>query len=177
MRPESLLVIGLGPAGGSMAWTAVRSGVPRVVGYSSERRDAVQAVSASVVHELADRLEPAVRAADLIIVAPSAGGGEILGRIAPHLAPAAFATSVVDLARPAALLALSAGLGPRWAASHPLRSAAGEGFAAARPELFRGAVVYVTPAAAAEGAGAASVATAFGANGLAAASWGSEAAR
>lgn len=185
-----------------------------MVGYSSERRDAVQAVSAGAVHEIADRLEPAVRAADLVIVALPGGGGVMLDRIAPHLGPAAFVTGVVDLARPAAIAALSAGLASRWAASHPLRAGTGEGFAAARPELFRGAVVYVTPAAAAEGDGAArevmhfweevvgaepvriaagthdetvgwmeqlprllaaAVATAFGANGLGAASWGSEA--
>lgn len=214
MRPESLLVIGLGPAGGSLAWTAIRAGVPRVVGYSSERRDAVQAVSAGAVHEIADRLEPAVGVADLVIVASPAGGTELLARLAPHLTPAAFATSIVDLAAPAAAAAIGAGLGPKWAASHPLRAGNGQGFAAARPELFHGAVVYVAPATPAEGDGAArevmhfwsdvvgaqpvriapdahdrtvgwmeqlpyllaaSVSSAFGARGLGAMSWGSDA--
>lgn len=213
MRPDSLLVIGLGPAGGSLAWAAVRSGIPRVVGFSAERRDAVQAVSAGAVHEIADRLEPAARAADLVLVATPAGGNDLLGRLAPHLTPAAFLTSVVDLARPAARAALAAGLAPNWTASHPLRAATGIGFAAARPELFHGSVVYVAPAAA-EGDGAvrevmhfwsdvigaepvriapeahddmlgwmeqlprllaASVASAYGAQGLGAVSWGSDA--
>lgn len=154
MRPDSLLVIGLGPVGGSLAWAAVRSGVPRVVGFSSERRDAVQAVSAGAVHEIADRLESAARAADFVVVAAPAGGTEVLGRFSPYLTSGAFVTSVVDLALPAASAATAAGLASRWAASHPLRVAASLGFAAARPELFHGAVVYVAPAAD-EGDGAA----------------------
>jgi prephenate dehydrogenase len=154
MRPESLLVIGLGPAGGSLAWTALRAGVPRVVGHAVERRDAVQAVSAGAVHEIADRLGPAVAAADLVVVATGAGREEALLRIGPHLSSNAFVTSVVDLARPAAAAALAAGLASRWAASHPLRAATGTGFAGARPELFHGAVVHVAPAAE-EGDGAA----------------------
>jgi prephenate dehydrogenase len=214
MRPESLLVVGLGPVGGSLAWASVRAGIPRVVGYSGERRDAVQAVSAGAVHEIADRLEMAASLADLVILTLPGSGAEWLTRSAPHLRPAAFLTSIVDLARPAALAARSAGLETRWAASHPLRAVTGDGFAAARPELFRGAVVYVTPASETEGDGAArevmhfwddvigatpvriapdahdeiigwmeqlprllaaSVANAFGARGLGAQSWGSDA--
>src|SRR5437868_10232633 len=154
MRPESLLVVGLGPVGGSLAWTAVRAGIPRVVGFSSERRDAVQAVSAGAVHEIADRLEWALPAADLVVVALPGGGAELFGRIAIHLRPAAFVTSVVDLALPAARAAASAALATRWAGSHPLRTIVGEGFAAARPEPYRGAVVYVAPVSVAEGEGA-----------------------
>src|SRR5512141_2403872 len=123
MRPDSLLVIGLGPVGGSLAWAAVRSGVPRVVGFSPERRDAVQAVSAGAVHEIADRLDSAARAADFVIVASPVGGAELLGRLSPHLTSGAFVTSVVDLARPAASAANAAGLASQWAASHPLRAA------------------------------------------------------
>jgi len=213
MRPDSLLVIGLGPAGGSLAWAAVRAGIPRVVGFSSERRDAVQAVSAGAVHEIADRLEPAVQGADLVIVAIPSGGDELLGRMAAHLKPTAFVTSVVDLARPAAAGAQRAGLASKWSASHSLRAASGSGFGAARPELYHGAVVYVAPAAD-EGDGAArevmhfwsdvvgaepvriapdvhddtlgwmeqlprllaaAVTSAYGAHGLGAVSWGSEA--
>jgi prephenate dehydrogenase len=214
MRPDSLLVVGLGPVGGSLAWAAVRAGIPRVVGYSGERRDAVQALSAGAVHEIADRVERAVSAADLMIVTLPGSGAELLTRSAPHLRPSAFLSSVVDLARPAAAAVVSAGLETRWAASHPLRATTGDGFAAARPELFRGAVVYVAPAAETEGDGAArevmhfweevigaspvriapgthddtlgwmeqlprllaaSVATAYGARGLGAQSWGSDA--
>ncbi len=145
MRPDVLAVIGLGPVGGSLAWSAVRAGVPRVVGFSRERGDAVQALTTGAVHELADRPESALRGADLVVVALPGDRGELLGRLAPHLAPHAFLTSVVDIVRPIAAAAVSAGLSTRWAASHPLQSVPGEGFAAARPEPFRGAVVHVTP--------------------------------
>jgi prephenate dehydrogenase len=214
MRPGSLLVVGLGPVGGSLAWTALRAGIPQVVGFASQRRDAVQAVSAGAVHEIADRLEEALPVADLVVLALPGGGTEHFGRLATHLRPAAFATSIVDLALPAARVATSTGLATRWAASHPLRTISGDGFAAARPEPYRGAVVHVAPATLTEGDGAArevmhfwedvigaapvriapeahdeingwmeqlprvlaaAVATAYGARGLGAQSWGADA--
>ena len=154
MRPDSLAVIGLGPTGGSIAWSAVRAGVPRVIGHARERGDAVQALKAGAVHELADGAEDAARGADLVVIALPGGGGDLLAKLAPHVPSASFITNLVDVARPVADAASAAGLTTQWASSHLLQGVPGEGFAAARPDPFRGVVVYVSPART-EGDGAA----------------------
>jgi prephenate dehydrogenase len=144
MRPDSLAVIGLGPVGGSIAWAALRAGVPRVVGSARNRGDAVQALKAGAVHEIADRAELAVCSADLVVLADP--GADQLVRLAAHFPGHATITTIADLATPAAAAAVQAGVSARWASSHPLRAIAGEGFAAARPDPFTGSVVYVAPA-------------------------------
>jgi 3-phosphoshikimate 1-carboxyvinyltransferase len=142
MRPDSLFVIGLGPAGGSVAWGAVEGGVGRVVGYDRVRSDAVQALRAGAVHAVADRLEDGLRGAQMVVIA--SGGVEALQRLAPKLAPDTLVTTLAQVAAPVAAAATSAGLGPRWAASHPARLPVGEGFEDARADAFRGTMVAVT---------------------------------
>ena len=141
MRPDTLLVIGLGPAGGSVAWGAMQGGVPRVVGYDRVRGDAIQALRAGAVHAIADRLEDAVAEAQLVVVA--GGGPETLARVAPRLAPEAFVTTIGQVGAPAARVAVGAGVADRWAASHPRHLPAGRAFEDARPEAFAEAMVAV----------------------------------
>ena len=145
MRPDTLFVIGLGPAGGSVAWGAVQGGVGRVIGYDRVRGDAVQALRAGAVHAVADRLEDGMRDAEMVVIATS--GPDFLGRIASRLRPTAFVTTLAQVAAPAAAAAMAAGVADRWAASHPLRLPVGDGFEGAAADIFRGAVVNVTTAA------------------------------
>lgn len=147
MRPDSLFVIGLGPAGGSVAWGAVQAGVARVIGHDRVRSDAIQALRAGAVHAVVDRLEDGLKEAQLVVLA--SGGADLLSRIAPKLRPDAFVTTLAQVAAPAVAAATTAGIAPRWAASHPLRLPVGEGFEEARAEAFRGVVVCVTTAGAA----------------------------
>lgn len=144
MRPDTLFVIGLGPAGGSVAWGAVRGGVTRVVGYDRVRGDSVQALKAGAVHALVDRLDDGMRDAEMVVI--TSGGLDLLGRIAPRLRPGAFITTLAQVAAPAAGAATVAGVADRWAASHPLRLPVGEGFEGASADLFHGSVVNVTTA-------------------------------
>ena len=69
MRPASLAVIGLGAIGGSLAWQARLAGVSRVVGYSPEPAEGIQALKAGAVTELADTADRAVRGAELVVLA------------------------------------------------------------------------------------------------------------
>ena len=69
MRPDCLAVLGLGAIGGSVAWQARRSGVPSVVGFSPERGEAVQALRAGALTDIADTPERAVQEADFIVLA------------------------------------------------------------------------------------------------------------
>ena len=145
MRPDSLAVIGLGPVGGSIAWGAVQAGVPRVVGVSRIRGDLVRALKAGAIHESADRAASAVKGADLVVIADPSPA-DLLGQLSSALSPQACITSIVDLALPAGEVAMRAGLAPRWAASHPLRTVSAEGSAPAHPDRYRGSVVYVAAA-------------------------------
>ena len=69
MRPSSLAVIGLGAIGGSLAWQSRLAGIARVVGYSPDPAEAVQALKASAITELADTPVRAVREAELVVLA------------------------------------------------------------------------------------------------------------
>ena len=144
MRPSSLAVIGLGAIGGSLAWQARLAGVPRVVGYSPSRTDAVGALRASAVTELADTPTRAVRDAELVVLAvPVQVTLDLIGRLRPALEPDALLTDVCSVKGPILARAASQGLGDRFAGGHPLAGTHASGFGAARPDRLRGCVVYV----------------------------------
>lgn len=144
MRPASLSVIGLGAIGGSLAWQARLAGVPRVVGFSPSRADAVQALRSSAVTELADSAVKAVRGAELVVLAvPARATLDLLGGLRPALEPGAVLTDVCSVKGPILARAVAEGLGDRFAGGHPLAGTHASGFAAARPDRFRGCVVYV----------------------------------
>lgn len=149
MRPETLGIIGLGAVGGSLARAAAAAGIPRIVGYASPPKDGLAAVRAGALTELATSARNVFRQADLTVLAtPPAATLALLHRSAPLLEgrSGTFVTDVTSVKRPVTALAQRLGLGGRFAGSHPHVSASPQGFAAARPELLRGAVVYVTPA-------------------------------
>src|SRR5260370_920234 len=86
------------------------------------------------------------RAADLVLLAaPPAANIAQLDAIVPHLKPGAVVTDVSSVKRGIVARAEKIGLGQRFAGSHPLAGTHRHGFEASRPDLFRGAVVYVTP--------------------------------
>jgi prephenate dehydrogenase len=84
-------VIGLGAIGGSLAWQSRLAGVPRVVGYSPERGEGIQALKASAITELADTPAAAVRGADLVVLAvPPRPTLDLIARLAPFSIPTLF---------------------------------------------------------------------------------------
>jgi prephenate dehydrogenase len=144
VRPTSLAVIGLGAIGGSLAWQSRLAGVPRVVGYSPEPAEGVQALKASAITELADSPTRAVRGADLVVLAvPPAATLELIAQLAAALEPGALLTDVCSVKAPVVKQAVAAGLGDRFAGSHPLAGTHESGFMSARPDRLRGCVVYV----------------------------------
>lgn len=144
MRPDVLAVVGLGAMGGSVAWQARLAGVPRVVGFVPDPAEAAAAVAAGAVTELADSPARAVRGADLVILAaPPHITLDLIGRLAPKLEPGGILTDVTSVKAAVMDRALAAGLGERFAGSHPLAGTHGSGFAYARPDMLRGCTVYV----------------------------------
>jgi prephenate dehydrogenase len=152
MRPSSLAVIGLGAIGGSLAWQSRLAGVARVIGYSPNTGEGVQALKASAITELADTPMAAVRGAELVILAvPPQATLDLLAPIASALDPGAFLTDVCSIKAPVIQRAIDAGVGDRFAGSHPLAGTHESGFASALPERFRGCVVYICETGAPQG--------------------------
>jgi prephenate dehydrogenase len=144
MRPSSLAVIGLGAIGGSLAWQARRAGVPRVVGFSPERSEGIQALQASAISELAETPVGAVRGADLVVLAvPPRATVELIPNLAPLLETGSLLSDVCSVKAPVVKRAETAGIGDRFAGAHPLAGTHESGFASARPDRLRGCVVYV----------------------------------
>ena len=150
MRPQSLAVIGLGAIGGSLAWQARVAGVPSVVGYAKDPADGFQALQAGALHNLAEHPARAVRDADLVVLAtPPQATMELLETLGPALRPDALITDVASIKGPIVARAAVAGLGRRFAGSHPFVGTHLGGWAGARPDRFQGAVVYVSSTGAA----------------------------
>lgn len=145
MRPDTLGVIGLGAIGGSVAWQAAKAGV-RVIGYSNMPREGVAAARAGALHEVATSARQVVQNADLIVLAaPPKVNLDLLSRWGGATsARGVLLTDVTSVKQPLIERAVQLGLERCFAGSHPLASTHTQGFAAARPDLLRGAVVYVT---------------------------------
>jgi prephenate dehydrogenase len=151
VRPSSLAVIGLGAIGGSLAWQARLAGVARVIGYSPSRAEAVEALKASAITEMADTPARALRGAEMVVLAvPPRATLDLLGRLGAALEPGAVLTDVCSVKQAIMRRAADAGLAGRFAGGHPLAGSHDSGFAAARPDRLRGAVVYVTELAGGE---------------------------
>ncbi len=138
MRPDRLAVLGLGAIGGSVAWQARRSGIPSVIGFSPERGEAVQALRAGALTDIADTA--GARGAGR----RPRGAGRTSGRNSPVAAkPSAVATlpgsadrrrqreAAADVRGPETL-----GLAARYAGSHPFAGTHLSGWSAARPDLL-----------------------------------------
>jgi prephenate dehydrogenase len=144
VRPASLAVIGLGAIGGSLAWQSRLAGVSRVIGYSPEPSEGVQALKACAITELADSPAHAVRGAELVVLAvPPRPTLELIGLLATVLDRGAIMTDVCSIKAEVVKQAVAAGLGDRFAGGHPLAGTHESGFASARPDRLRGCVVYV----------------------------------
>jgi prephenate dehydrogenase len=162
VRPSSLAVIGLGAIGGSLAWQARLGGVSRVVGYSPEPAEGIQAIKADAVTELADTAARAVRGAELVVLAaPPAATLDLITTLASKLDAGALLTDVCSVKAPVVERAVTAGLGDRFAGGHPLAGTHESGFTSARPDRFRGCVVYICESGTAEGHRAAQTVSSF----------------
>ena len=153
MRPTRLGILGLGAIGGSLARQAKAAGIPQVLGWSPEPAERVAAVKQGALDDAPHAAaEVASRADLLILAAPPAANLDLLARLAPRLAPGALVSDVGSVKRAIVARAESLGLNTRFAGSHPLAGTERNGFESSRADLFRGAVVYVTPAAGGEAA-------------------------
>jgi prephenate dehydrogenase len=146
VKPSHLGIIGLGAIGGSLARQGKLAGVPNVIGWSPEPSERALAAQQGALDDAPSRASDVARAADfLVLAAPPAANLAQLDVLIPHLKPGAIVTDVGSVKRAIVARAERLGLGPRFAGSHPLAGTHRHGFEASRADLFRGAVVYVTP--------------------------------
>ncbi len=149
VRPHTLGLIGLGAIGGSIARQVKQSGaedIRKVVGWSPEPAERALAAQQGALDDTPPRASDVARVADLLILAaPPAANLAQLDALLPHLKPDALITDVGSVKRAIVARAEQLGLGARFAGSHPLAGTHRHGYEASRADLFRGAVVYVTP--------------------------------
>lgn len=146
-----LAVLGVGLIGGSVALALKQAGaVQQVVGYGRHRANLEQALALGVIDVAADTAEAAVTDADRVLLAMPVGGmAETFRRIASHLAADALLTDAGSTKQDV-VTAARAGLGERLAAfvpAHPIAGAEKSGAGAARPDLYSGRNVILTPLA------------------------------
>ena len=138
-------MVGLGAIGGSLAWQARLAGVSRVVGFSPSRSEAIAALKASAITEMADTPARALRGADLVVLAvPPRATLDLIGRLGSALEPGAVLTDVCSVKLAVMRRAAEAGLAGSFAGGHPLAGTHDSGFSAARPDRLRSCAVYVT---------------------------------
>jgi len=149
VRPTQLGIIGLGAIGGSVARQGKLAGIPKIVGWSPEPAERALAAQQGALDDAPARASDVARMADLVILAaPPAANLLQLEAIVPYLKPGALVTDVGSVKRGIVARAEKLGIGSRFAGSHPLAGTHRHGFEASRADLFRGAVVYVTPCSA-----------------------------
>jgi prephenate dehydrogenase len=149
VRPHTLGLIGLGAIGGSIARQVKQSGgsgIAAVVGWSPEPAERALAAQQGALDDAPPRATDVARMADLLVLAaPPAANLAQLDAVIPHLKAGALVTDVGSVKRGIVARAEQLGIGARFAGSHPLAGTHRRGFEASRADLFRGAVVYVTP--------------------------------
>jgi prephenate dehydrogenase len=143
--PGTVLVVGLGLMGGSLA-RALKA-LPEPPGVLGVDPDPVQG-SLALEAGAVDRFDPEgigfLGEADLVVYA--APLGETLRLLREHRGlwgEDALLTDVVSLKAPLLDLAAREGFGKRFVGAHPLCGGEGSGFGASRDDLFRGGRVFL----------------------------------
>jgi len=138
-------ILGLGLMGGSLARALRRlPAPPRVVGWSPDVGESLEALGAAALDEVADTAEEAAGAADLVVYATPLGAVlELLERHRARWRADAVVTDVASLKAPVVERVGALGVASGYVGSHPMVGGEGSGFAASREGLFRDATVWL----------------------------------
>jgi len=147
---DKLVIFGIGLIGGSVALAMKQAGqTGKIVGVGRNGDRLEEALNLGVIDESLP-LEQAVKEADLILLATPVGQFPTLFQsIAPHLPPHAVVTDAGSTKGDviAAARANLTGRLNRFVPGHPIAGAEKSGVSAARPGLFTGKNVVLTPMA------------------------------
>lgn len=144
-------IIGVGLLGGSLGLAMRQRGLAgQVHGYVRRAAGAEECVRAGAADAAGTELAPVVQDADLVVLCTPIGQmGGLAERMVPVLKPGALVTDVGSVKAPvvAQLEAICHAAGAWFVGSHPMAGSEQTGMAAAKPDLFDGAVCVVTPTA------------------------------
>ncbi|MBI2216377.1 MAG: prephenate dehydrogenase/arogenate dehydrogenase family protein [Candidatus Rokubacteria bacterium] len=146
---ERLAIVGIGLLGGSVAKAARAASLAReIVGIARDPRRVEAALRDGALDRVTDDVGSGVRDAELVVLAaPVLANERLLERVWAAATDGALITDVgstkAGLARAAGRLHATRRLG--FVGSHPMAGSEQSGYGAARADLFRGALVIVTP--------------------------------
>jgi prephenate dehydrogenase len=147
MPDPTVAVVGLGLIGGSLARDLAAGGI-RVLGFDRNPRSLRAAGRAGAVHRpLTNDLAGLAEADAVVVAVPVSAAPDVLAAARPHLARATLVTDVGSTKRGIAAAAERLELGARFVGAHPLAGDHRAGWSASRAGLFRGARVFLCPAA------------------------------
>jgi prephenate dehydrogenase len=148
MNFGTVAILGPGLIGGSLALAlAERSLVKRLMIYARSPRELEEIRLASVDAELTGNPSEAVREADVVILCvPIEAMPGLVSEFRAALKPETFITDVGSV-KGSVVREIEPLLENRalWIGSHPMAGSERGGFASARPDLFDGATVILTP--------------------------------
>ena len=148
MNFGTVAILGPGLIGGSLALALAERGLARrLMIYARSPRALDEIRMAGVEAELSGNPSEAVREADVVILCvPIEAMAGLISECRDALKPSALVTDVGSVKgsvdRDLAPLLENRAL---WIGSHPMAGSEQAGFAAARPDLFEGAAVIITP--------------------------------
>ena len=147
--PDTVAVVGLGQMGGSFA-LALRFHLPgvRLLGVCPSPDEAAAAVAVGAVDEASHRAEDILPRADLTMLAYPIGPLLDFGKANLHLFKPGSIVTDLSSVKSSVMTALRQPLlerGVHFVGSHPMCGTEKTGLNHASPELFRGAVAFVSP--------------------------------
>jgi prephenate dehydrogenase len=149
VRWKKVTLMGVGLLGGSLGLALKRACLAEcVTGFVRRKASVAECLRFGAVDSATRDLKTAVEGADLVILCtPIAQMRPLVERFEAWLQPGALVTDVgsVKAAVVAALEPIVARAGGRFVGSHPMAGSEKTGVAAARQDLFEGAVCVVTP--------------------------------
>jgi prephenate dehydrogenase len=149
---QRLAIVGVGLLGGSIALAARAHGLAReIVGIGRDRTRLEAPLRAGAVDRVTTDLAAGVRDADVVVLAANVLANEqLLADAWPAVASSAVVTDVGSTKRGIVAAAERLPGAHRFVGSHPMAGSEKSGYAVATPDLFRGAIVIVTPGDASE---------------------------
>ncbi|MGQ9660831.1 MAG: prephenate dehydrogenase [Kiritimatiellia bacterium] len=146
---RQIAIMGLGLMGGSLGLALKHLKVPpRLVGYARRDETRKVALTRGVVDAVHDRPESAVKDADLVVFClPVLAIPAVLKQCLPALKPGCVITDVASTKAELCtqIARLLADTAATFVGSHPMAGSEKTGLAAARADLYQGAVVILTP--------------------------------
>ncbi len=148
---NKLLIVGVGLIGGSFALALKQAGgVRHVVGVGRSEQNLQQALQRGVIDEIASDLPTAAGDADLVLLAVPVGQmGGVMQQLAPVLPAHAVVTDAGSTKQDVVALARThfAGRLASFVPAHPIAGAEKSGATAAKPDLYVGRKLVLTPLA------------------------------